>query len=243
MSYRSLMNDLRHGGGYRTQAGASLLFALIALVALGLAASALVRSVDTGAVVLGNLGAKKATSIAADRAIQKAIQFLNAKGNEKAREVDDANNGYYASSKEDFDITGFDRPDSTRKLINWEIDGSCAYAKPAGDCQAGVRPGDKLIFNDLYDDGSGIEARWFITRLCEKTGDYPTSAASTSSNNCAMPLKGSYLKDQGTGEKNYAFGQAEMENPVPYYRVVVRVTGPRNAVTYAETIVNFKAGS
>ena len=46
------------------QAGASLLFALITLVALALAATALVRSVDTGAIVLGNLGSKKATAIA-----------------------------------------------------------------------------------------------------------------------------------------------------------------------------------
>ena len=28
------------------------------------------------------------------------------------------------------------------------------------------------------------------------------------------------------------------DHPVPFYRIVVRVTGPRNAVTYTETIVN-----
>ena len=38
-----------HGRQARTQTGASLLFALITLVALALAATALVRSVDTDA--------------------------------------------------------------------------------------------------------------------------------------------------------------------------------------------------
>src|SRR5512139_1673863 len=90
------------------QRGASLLFALITLVALALAASALVRSVDTGAVVMGNLGAKKATAVAADRATQQAIKFLAVDMTESTRLNDAPNQGYYATSKEDYDITGFD---------------------------------------------------------------------------------------------------------------------------------------
>ena len=119
----------------------ALLFALITLVALALAASALVRAVDTGAVVLGNLGSKKATAIAADRATQMAIQVL-AGMTAGAREVDAANQGYYATSKEDYDITGFDRTDASRKLVNWEVDGSCAYAT-SGTCDPLTRPSDQ----------------------------------------------------------------------------------------------------
>ena len=43
----------------RAQRGVSLLFALMALAAMLLAAVALVRSVDSGALVLGNLGFKQ----------------------------------------------------------------------------------------------------------------------------------------------------------------------------------------
>src|SRR5262252_9414922 len=110
------------------QRGASLLFALITLVALMLAASALGRAVDTGAVVMGNLGAKKATAIAADRATQMAINYLASTLTEAMRLNDQPNQGYYATSKEDYDITGYDGTDPNRKLVNWDVDGSCSYA-------------------------------------------------------------------------------------------------------------------
>lgn len=220
------------GCGRSRQVGASLLFALITLVALALAASALVRAVDTGAIVLGNLGSKKATAIAADRATQMAIQTL-AGMTAGAREIDAANQGYYATSKEDYDITGFDRTEASRKLVNWEVDGTCAYAS-SGTCDALTRPTDEVT----VDAAAGLKARWMITRLCSGAG-----AVAAATNNCAVPLKGTFQKDQGTGEKSYSQVQQSISNPHAFFRIVVRVTGPRNAVTYTETIINFKGES
>lgn len=222
----------------RRQAGASLLFALITLVALALAATALVRAVDTGAVVLGNLGAKKTTSIVADRATQLAIKFLVDKGTEANRVNDDQNNGYYASAKEDFDITGFGGTNPARKLVNWEVDGSCAYATQGGVCDPATRARDALKDTDLNpvdpDSVRGIEARWLITRLCLNSGQTHTDPA----NNCVVPPKKGFRTDEGAGEKNYGNIQQKIEATTPFYRIVVRVTGPRNAVTYTETIIN-----
>jgi type IV pilus assembly protein PilX len=230
-----MMARLDHlvGAGRRSrQTGASLLFALITLVALALAASALVRAVDTGAVVLGNLGSKKATAIAADRATQMAIQALAGMA-AGAREADAANQGYYATSKEDYDITGFDRTDASRKLVNWEVDGACAYAT-SGTCDPLTRPSDE----QTIDAAAGLKARWLITRLCSQAGTISAAA-----NNCAVPLKGTFQKDQGSGEKSYSQIQQSISNPHPFFRIVVRVTGPRNAVTYTETIINFKGAT
>lgn len=213
------------------QRGASLLFALITLVALALAATALVRSVDTGAVVMGNLGAKKATAVAADRATQMAIKYLHSDMTEATRLIDHPNDGYYATSKENFDITGFGSTDPARKLVNWEVDGSCAYATPTGDCDAATRPSNKVV----VDAGARIEARWLILRLCETAGVNAKSA----SNNCAVVLKGGVSRDNSRGSVDGSTGSGfEMPNQLPFYRIVVRVTGPRNAVTYTETIVN-----
>ena len=212
-----------------SQRGASLVFALITLVALALAATALVRSVDTGAIVLGNLGAKKATTIAADRATQLAIQFLVSKGVETNRYNDDANNGYYANAKEDFDFTGFGGTDPQRKLINWEVDGACGYAS-SGTCDAATRPSDV----QQIDATAGLNARWFITRLCSTSGLSHTDV----NNNCIVPPKKGFRTDEGTGLKDYGNIQQRIEATAPFYRIVVRVTGPRNAVTYTETIVN-----
>jgi type IV pilus assembly protein PilX len=224
----------------RGERGASLLFALITLVALALAASALVRSVDTGAMVLGNLGAKKATSIAADRATQMAIKFLVSDLADATRLNDSPNQGYYATSKEDYDITGFDGTDPNRKLVNWDVDGSCAYATAGGVCDATTRPSNALKDVDLNPAdpaaARGLEARWLITRLCTTAG---LDAKSPSNNNCAVALKASVMKDTSTNAPDLAGGGGfELPNQQPLYRIVVRVKGPRNAVTYTETMVN-----
>jgi hypothetical protein len=217
----------------RRESGASLLFALITLVALALAASALVRSVDTGAIVLGNLGANKATAIAADRVTQRAIDYLVNTQTAGGRLNDAPNQGYYATSKPNFDLTGFDRTDPARKLVNWDIDGTCAYAT-SGTCDPLTRPSDKQTIDGA---GSGVQGQWLITRLCTTAGLPPTDDA----NNCAVPLKGALMKDQGTGEKNQSTPGLAIKTASAFYRIVVRVTGPRNAATFTETIVNLNS--
>jgi type IV pilus assembly protein PilX len=216
------------------QHGASLLFALITLVALALAATALVRSVDTGAVVMGNLGAKKATAIAADRATQQAIKFLVSDLTEATRLNDLPNQGYYATSKEDYDLTGFDRTDPLRKLVNWDVDGSCAYAT-SGTCDPQTRPSDTFT----VDQTARIEARWLITRLCAIAG---IDAKGPSNNNCAVAMKASNMKNQNAGAIDQSTTRNfDLQNQQPFYRIVVRVKGPRNAVTYTETIINLSS--
>jgi hypothetical protein len=218
----------------RRQHGASLMFALITLVALALAATALVRSVDTAAVVMGNLGAKKATAVAADRATQQAIKYLVSDLAEATRLNDQPNQGYYATSKEDYDITGFDGTDPNRKLVNWDVDGSCAYAT-SGTCDPQTRPSDTFT----VDQTGRIEARWLITRLCSTAG---IDAKGPSNNNCAVALKASVMKDSNAGAPTQSTGGGfSIQNQQPFYRIVVRVKGPRNAVTYTETIVNLSS--
>ncbi|MFI4930188.1 MAG: hypothetical protein ACHP83_08110 [Burkholderiales bacterium] len=216
------------------EAGASLLFALITLTALALAATALVRSVDTGAIVLGNLSAKKATTIVADRTTQMAINYLVGKGGEANRFNDDPGMGYFSNAKDDYDMTGFGGTDNARKLVNWDIDGSCAYATAGGVCDSATRPNDTIKFETIDPNLRGYEAHWLITRLCATAGISHLDPA----NSCAQPPKAGHLTDQGAGEKNFTQIQQAQNAPVPFYRIVVRVKGPRNALTYTETIVN-----
>jgi len=213
----------------RRQRGASLLFALITLVALMLAASALVRSVDTGAVVMGNLGSKKATAAASDRATQQAIKFLVTDLTEASRLADQPNQGYYATSKETYDIAGFDPTGAKGMLVNWDVDGTCVTAN---NCDPVTRASDSF----WVDQTARIEARWLITRLCSTAG---IDAKGPSNNNCAVALKASTMKNQNAGSIDSGTTRnLEIPNQQPFYRIVVRVKGPRNAVTYTETIVN-----
>ena len=73
---RFLNAGLRYPARRTAQRGVSLLFALMALAAMLLAAVALVRSVDSGALVLGNLGFKQEATQAADRAAEVARAWL-----------------------------------------------------------------------------------------------------------------------------------------------------------------------
>jgi hypothetical protein len=124
--------------------------------------------------------------------------------------------------------------------VNWDVDGSCAYAKPAGgtlvgNCDTTTRPSDKF----WVDEDARIEARWLITRLCTTAGK---DAKGPSLNNCAVALKAGVVKDSSRNAVSMTTGSGfEQQNQQPFYRIIVRVTGPRNAVTYTETIVNLSS--
>lgn len=61
----------------RSQRGVVLFIALIMLVAMTLAAIGLVRSVDTGNLVSGNLAFKQSALMAGDRGLQAGFEWLN----------------------------------------------------------------------------------------------------------------------------------------------------------------------
>lgn len=236
--------------------GVSLLFALLALVTLSLAAVALVRSVDTSALVMGNLGFKRDATAAADQATQVAITKLNAGTIDlSADSAANAAEGYYATAHESIDATGHQQTLEGRELINWDVDG-CKYAPPdAGSSPTCVvRPADELNIN-------GNRVRYVMFRLCATTGD-PDSAG----NSCARPK--TVTPESGGSPPTDAEAKAACEaaqaahgeikygtTPLAcpstttststkppykgvYYRIVVRVIGARNTTSFTETIVH-----
>lgn len=199
----------------RRQRGVSLIFALMALVVISLAAVALVRSVDTSSLVIGNLGFKQDATSAAAQAAEQAIAYLNTNAGATLQR-DQPSAGYYASSRDTLDMTG----QSTlpgRTLVDWEGTGNC------GTC---VQPSAALTLN------SGANtARYVITRLCATEGA-PRNV------DCAVPI-GSQLTGGGNkGQIDY--GNQIIEVPVSnsqYYRIVVRATSARGTVSFTETMV------
>jgi Tfp pilus assembly protein PilX len=80
------------------QHGATLLFALLTLVALMLSTLALVRSTDIGALLMGNLGFKQDATASSEQATRQALDWLSTEL--AALNADKPVNGYYASTKE-----------------------------------------------------------------------------------------------------------------------------------------------
>jgi len=152
--------------------GVSLLFALLALVSLSLAGVALVRSVDTSAMVVGNRGFKQEATAAADQANQERRPLIISRT--LNRDADSVINGYYAMAHESIDVTGQQTSNASRELINWGMD-ECAYATNASLATCLVSPSAEKEYN-------GNKLRFVIFRLCSAAGSpdaVPPSAMST----------------------------------------------------------------
>lgn len=209
------------------QQGASLIFALITLVVIGLASLALVRSVDTGSLVLGNMSFKQDATVSGDQAVRAAFEWLRSQTS-ATLETNNATNaaqGYYASTldsdpDEPVDVTGQQSTAAQRQLIEWYPGDSalkdCGYTS-GGNCT--------LLSKDAGTTPNGHNSmRYTIFRLCENAGPI-------SGNNCASPT--------GLAGGNHEAGERTPRLSVEgaFYRIVVRVRGSRNSVSFIETIV------
>jgi len=212
------------------QRGVVLILTLIVLVAMMLAAIALVRSVDTGNVVAGNMAFKQGVTHSGDAGTEAAIAYLRAlQSDGNAFAVDTVaeqdgpiSSGYFASVPNiDTDMTG-NSHNPARPLVDWGYN-NCNNASAAG-CYEPV----PQIAN-----GVGNQVSYIIQRLCSTVG--PNNAAG---NNCVT-----YAAQGGQSPNrsaiDYAHNRRFATTPVVYYHITSRITGPRNSVSYVDTVVHF----
>jgi type IV pilus assembly protein PilX len=218
----------------QAQRGVTLLFALITLVALLLASLALVRSVDTSSILMGNIGFKQDATVTADQATRQALQWLNA--NKTVLNTDSAASGYYASTKEDgtatnppVDATGQQLSTSTRQLIDWDSDSCGAFSGTFTRCFSDLKPVGVTV-------SGANSAEYVVFRLCSQAGEYTNSGYTGT---CAKPLLSSSTGATMRGDLSYPKSGRFGSQSGPFYRVVVRVRGARNTTSFTETIVHF----
>ncbi len=214
----------------QTQRGMSMLIALIALVVMSLTAVALVRSVDTGTLIIGNYSFKQDATESSSTAAQTAMQWLS--NNQGALNANDEANGYYAFSIDTLDPTGSSTSAANPlDLVDWASDGECTNAKVGTfkSCKYQVFP--KAVAA-LAAPVNGNTVQWIITRLCKNVGP-PGSL-----NPCLTPGSVANAMASDRGELTSG-GRISSTPQSPYYRIVVRSVGPRNTVSFTETIVHF----
>jgi Tfp pilus assembly protein PilX len=202
--------------------GVVLFIALLVMVALSLAGIALIRSADTATVVAGNLAFKQAAAYAVDRGIENAIKALfdpaadptlsNPAIADKTAHLLAQN--YFACVQNDTG-TGCLVPPASIPEIPVVLTNRTKFAG------AGLNVG--LI--DATVDAVGNKSYYVIERMCD-------SAGQAGVNNCNLSGGPSLGADAGT--QHY---EGLTRSGGAFYRVTVRVEGPRNTVAYAQAIL------
>jgi len=185
----------------RAQRGAILFIALIVLVAMSLAGLALMRGVDTGALIASNLAFRQSATAAGDRGIEAGRAWLLSSSGASLY-TDNPGNAYYSTFQTNVDLVG---GDATKTPFDWST------AVDAGT------------------DVAGNQVSYVIQRMCELPGD-PASVS------C---LRAAGVSGTSAGSKGAAsYGGYAISAPTgAFYRITVRVTGPRNTVSFVQATV------
>jgi len=211
----------------RGQRGLSLIVVLIALLIISLAAAALLRSSDTGTLVAGNLAFQRTALAAGDAASEAAIAWLVANSADNTLFSDVAASGYYASTLDGCDLTGTRTPTTAADDVNW----------------TGVDPGAACNANALTPNPqpagvpAGYTVRYLINRVCNAEGD-PTAllaADGTTAMACSRLGAGA---SEGSTRGGPSYGNMPLTgDSQQYYRITVRIDGPRNSIRYTQALV------
>ncbi len=193
----------------KSQRGVVLFLALIFLVAMTLAGVALVRSVDTGNIIAGNVAFKKSALMSSDRGIQIAYQWLSA--NQASLLSDSPGNGYFSSLP-----NNGGSPGSTLAVWNdrnWVAESAWTNAVT------------------LAADGAGNTTQYVIQRMCKVAG----VAFDADGQSC---IKREIANNsQGAGGVDGGSPPSYKGKYMVYYRVTTRVKGPRNAVSITQSTI------
>lgn len=197
------------------QQGLVLFVALMALVVMSLASVALIRAVDTSSQITGNLAFKQSTSITSSYGIEAMADTIGSQLKVYATTNDPANGFYAVCTTFDSGSTGQCNGENLLLDATW----SNANSKLATG--AGIANG-----KDPY----GNTVRYIVERMCNQAGNSKVE-------NCLMASS-----PTDTSSKNVVgIGTPILQpisEPLPLYRVTVRITGPKNTTTYVQAFVS-----
>ena len=204
-----------------SQRGVVFFTVLIALVILSLSAVALVRSVDTGIQIAGNLSFRQTTTQAGDSGTEAGVTWMNAQldANPTSLYRSDESKGYYATSRVGCDVSGSRTPNDSTDDVNWD-------GKNAGNANCQM----KAVAVDAARLPAGYVAAYVINRLCNADGDPKDVQCENYSRMTAAADEGRSMSGGGY------FGKKSSRSEY-FYRITTRVVGPKNTVSYVQTVL------
>jgi Tfp pilus assembly protein PilX len=198
------------------QQGVILIIALIILIAMTLAGIAMVRSVDTGTVIAGNLAFKQSASASGDAGVEAAITWLSS-GADLTQ--NSAANGYYATSQTCLDLTG--------SATAANMDPTCTAPYVALDW---TNTGAVVT---LATDATGNTPSYIINRMCDSVGALNGATCAT-----AQSAQGGSSQGMSREMTTYQPGHWDSVTNRGYYRITSRIAGPRSTVSYVQVVVS-----
>jgi type IV pilus assembly protein PilX len=192
----------------RAQRGAVLFISLIVLVAMSLAGLAMMRGVDTGAQIANNLAFKQGATMAGDAGVEAARTWLlNNPGATLYNDQPGVANGVGYFATWQQGLDFTNGDADTTNNFDWT---TRAVA--------------------LATDAAGNQASYVIHRMCDATGN-PASI------NC-IRVTNATGSTSSSSKGAAAFGSYAISSPSQaFFRITVRVIGPRNTVSYVQAVV------
>lgn len=207
----------------RAQRGVVLLFSLIALVILLIAAVGLVRSFHTSMTMAGNIAFKRDMRNQGERAMDKVLSEFRSGGalaSPAARALDDADRHYSASMLA-----------TNAQGIPAALQSASAYAAIANTA-TDITPG-----TDTSLAGQGIASiQYVVDRLCSAAGDETTLGP----NRCVLannpaPAGTSSANLQSADRAPLCPTCASAAPQGVVYRLTVKVNGPRGTTSFFQS--------
>jgi Tfp pilus assembly protein PilX len=202
------MQNRRMPAGRGRQRGVVLMVALIVLVAMTLAGIALMRSVDTTTIIAGNLAFQQSATNSGDIGTETAVTWLVTNNSGTILHASITAQGYVARREDP--VAG----------QSWDTFWNTVLDPTAGPSQV-----VKLAQNAA----TGNTVAYVIHRMCNAELDPTTPTV-----DCAQQQTTS----TSTGSSKGAGQVALLYNSSIYYRITSRIAGPRNTVSYVQTIVS-----
>ena len=206
------------------QSGVVLLFALIALVIMLVGSVAIMRSLNSSLFNVGNIAFKRDMSNQAERVIGLVLADMQAGGDLASSE---ARGDHLTENNYSAQILSTNRQGIPLALLDDDLfDG-------VGD-----------LGNDIELEDQGLKIRYVVDRLCNSTGEdavlgpancvLSEGAAPAGGNNFTMNSAEVSQNAAGAGGGGATGGKSAVPLQV-VYRVSIRVSGPRNTLSFFQT--------
>jgi type IV pilus assembly protein PilX len=212
------------------QQGLVLFFALLALAVMSIASVALIRSVDTNALLSGNMVFRQTASATSNVALEGITENIS----KKVSLVNSINHypqlGYYATCSQ-FDTQPNALICDGNRLTTMTWDNSNSSLVPS------QTDGNDEIRNGI--DRQGNEIRYVVERMCSySNAEVNAGSAKLDVSRCLM-ASASGCNDGSYNDVNMSkMKDCPDKSSSPLYRLTLRIAGPKNTLTFMQSFIS-----